>query len=192
MASFYEKLSTKLQKEDAAATAKGAASVAARGVSYNAAGAKTADPPKGDPPGDPAGAPDSAPEGTDSLTVDLFQSDTRMVVFVQAGGVFPEDFDVTADEESNTLLIQAKQKRPDVPPPHGAQPGAEPEKGRFVKQEIKWDPLYRKVYLPAPFDGGEAETFLQHGVLIVVLPIKKLGEGKKLPVRESKNEAPKV
>ncbi len=199
MMSFYEKLSMKLQGEGATATAKPVAASASRGVSYNAAGIKTqAAPPSNasapaaaDAP--PAGAAqaDVTPDGMDPLLVDLSQSETRMIVFAQVSGVAAKDLEVTADEESNTLLIQATQKRPATPLPPSVAPNAEPEKERFVKQEAKWGSFYRKVYLPEQFDSSQAQTFLDHGVLIVVLPIRKPGEGKKLLVQESRNEAPK-
>jgi HSP20 family molecular chaperone IbpA len=191
MVSFYEKLSAKLQGEESAAGPKDPPANGAKSVSYNAAGLKTGAPPaaaaKGDPPGDPpAEAP--APEGTDPLMVDLFQSETRMVVFVQVPGVTPHDFEVTADEEANTLLVRATQKRPDLPVPPAAPQGAQPEKGRFSKQEIKWGQLYRKVYLPAPFDVGATDSYLVHGVLVIVLPIRRPGTGKKLSIRELNEE----
>jgi len=185
MASFYEKLSMKLQAEGSASSAVAKDPPTPRAVSYNVANGKVA--PKPEAAGDPPPA-EPQPDGTEPLGVDLFQSETRMVVFVQASGVALEDFDITADEESNTLLLQAIQKRPDVPLAKGA---SELEKGRYVKQEAKWNALYRKVYLPEPFDSGEAEALITNGVLIVILPIRKPGEGKKLSVRALKSEEPK-
>lgn len=182
MATFYEKLSMKLQP-DGSNTATQNPPVQ-KSVSYNAANGKT--PPKDAPTNPPEG--EAQPDGTDPWGIDLFQSETRMVVFVQASGVLATDFEIVADDESDTLLLQATQKRPAVPAPKG---GGEVEKGRFTKTEIKWNTLYRKVYLPAPFDAGETETILNRGVLIIVLPIKKPGEGKKLLVREVKNEEQK-
>ena len=192
--SFYEKLSMKLQGEGPATTAKDP-SPGAKPVSYNATGVKT--PPVAQQNAAPAAptlsapAADATPDGMDPLMIDLLQTDTRMIVTAQAGGVAAEDFEVTADEESNTLLIQAVQKRPATPSVPGAAQDAAAEKGRFIKQEVKWVSLYRKVYLPEPFDSGTAQTILEHGVLTVVLPIRRPGEGKKLPVRDQTKEESK-
>lgn len=194
MASFYEKLSMKLQGAGQADAV--AVPAPSKSVTYNAAGAKTTSAPEPAKPGQTSQAAADAeaeaqPDGTDPLDIDLFQSDSRMVVFAQASGMRLEDLQVTADEESNTLLIQATKKRPDLPLAKGAQSSSEPEKGRYLKQEVKWNTVYRKVYLPAPFDSGGTDAFLQKGVLIVVLPVKKPGEGKKLAVRELDGEEPK-
>ena len=186
MPSFYEKLSMKLQAENA--TPAGKDPPAQKSVSYNVATGKVA-PKAADPAApDPQAEAAAQPDGTEPWGVDLFESDTRMVVFLRASGVLIDDFEITADEETNTLLLQATEKRPEIPLAKGA---TELEKGRFIKQEIKWNPLYRKVYLPAPFDSSEAEAVVSKGVLIVILPIKKPGEGKKLSVRELKEEPKK-
>ena len=130
-------------------------------------------------------ATEDLPEGAEPLEVDLFQSESRMVLFVQMSGVSPDDFEITTDEEANILVIQATQKRPELPPV-AIIPGSDTpaEKGRFVKQEVKWKLLYRKVYLPAPFLGSEAAAIFVKGVLVVTLPVKRLGIGKKLVVKE--------
>lgn len=195
MASFYEKLSAKLQGDETSPGSKDPQPTGAKSVTYNAAGAKTlsapgpATPAQNAGPGDPP-AEGPQPEGTEPLMIDLFHADGRMVIFAQASGIAPGDFEVTADEDANTLLIQATQKRLPLPPLTGAAAGVE-EKGRFVKQEIKWNSLYRKVYLPASFDASLADTYLEHGVLVIVLPVKKPGVGKKLSVKEFKGEEPK-
>ena len=182
MLSFYQKLAGKINAEESAAPRDPAP---AKGVTYNATGERTSA--KQDAP---AAAPvaEATPDGADSLDVDLFQSESRMVVFAQMSGVMVGDFDIVLDEESNTLLIQATQKRPEVPHAKDVKEGAPAEKGRFTKQEVKWKTLYRKVYLPAPFDGGEAKAMLEKGVLIITLPAKQPGTGKKLVVREIPND----
>lgn len=182
MLSFYQKLATKLNDGD---PTEGAADTKpSQNVSPNAAVGKAVS--KADKP-DPV-ASEPTPEGTDSLDVDLFQSDSQMVIFIQMSGIGVDDLEVVADEDSNTLVVQATQKRPDIPPAPHAPAGAEPEKGRFVKQEVKWRALYRKIYLPASFNSSEAEVSLKKGILTVVLPVKHSGAGKKLVVKELLDE----
>ena len=190
MSSFYEKLSMKFQSEDAAAAAAAAGGSKDRpspkSVTYSATGDRT-QPKKEDAPANSPAA-ETTPDGTDPIDVDLFQSDARMVVFMQVSGIPPDSFEITASEESNTLIIEASQKRPGLPAMKGAKEGEQPEKGIYVKQEVKWKSLYRKIYLPASFDGGDAEAILDNGVLVVTLPAKRPGVGKKLAVREIRQD----
>lgn len=186
MLSFYQKLASKLN-EAGLTTQQITPGAPPRGVSFKATGERN-DAPQGAAQPAPAATPvEAAPEGTDPLDVDLFQSEGRMVIFAQMAGATKDDFEITIDEEANTLIIHATQKRPTLPPlPH--KEGEPEEKGRYIKQETKWKNLYRKVYLPAPFDSGEAEAVLDHGVLVIALPTKKPGMGKKLAVKEILDE----
>ncbi len=198
MLSFYQKLANKLNEtgagspQDAAGNAPAPAGAAPRGVFFKATGERNgaADAPGAIPAsaGAALASKEAPPDGTEPLDVDLFQSDARMVVFAQMPGVAKNDFEITVDQEANTVTIQAAQKRPSLPPMPGIKEGAEAEKGMYVKQETKWKNLYRKVYLPSPFDGGEAGAFLDRGVLVVILPLKRPGTGKKLAVKEIADE----
>jgi HSP20 family molecular chaperone IbpA len=181
MLSFYQKLATKLNENTPSAPVDAPAQKMA---SFKGSGERVDAPAQ-------AAAPakeEEAPDGTDPLEVDLFQSETRMVLFFPMSGVAKETLDLTLDEESNTIIIQVTQMRPALPPLPGAKEGEAPEKGRYVKQEVGWKNLYRKVYLPASFDSGESQAFLEKGVLIVVLPSKRPGAGKKLSVTEIPDE----
>jgi HSP20 family molecular chaperone IbpA len=178
MSSFYEKLSMKLQSDEAVTKDQ----PSPKSVTYSATGDRSS-PKKEDAPASPP-AVETVPDGTDSIDIDLFQSDSRMVVFMQVSGVAADEFEITISEESNTLIIEATQKRPDMPAMKDAKEGDQPEKGIYVKQEVKWKSLYRKIYLPVSFDGGEAKVVLDKGVLVITLPAKHPGVGKKLAVRE--------
>lgn len=131
---------------------------------------------------------EKAPEGTDPMEVDLFQSESRMVIFMQASGIPASGFSLILSEESNTLVVEATQKRPELPPAGDGKEGAPPEKGIFAKGEIKWRALYRKIYLPMAFDAGSATAVLGDGVLIVTLPAKHPGVGKTLTVQEVRQD----
>ena len=187
MLSFYQKLASKLNDADVgAAQAAPAAAPGVKSVSLKATGERVdaSQKPNAGAAGAATHAEEPAPEGTEPLNVDLYQSEDRTVIFAQMPGVSKNDFEIVADEESNTLTIQATQKRPAMPPTPGVKEKSDEEKGRFLKQENKWKSLYRKVYLPAPFDSGEAGAFLDRGVLVIILPAKKPGAGKKLAVKE--------
>jgi HSP20 family molecular chaperone IbpA len=177
----------KLQGGDGAEGGEKAGATSA-GVVYHATGDKVASVKKNEPSAMAPAAVEKAPDGTDPIDVDLFQSDSRMVVFLKASGVPASGFEITLSEESNTLTVEATQKRPALPALKDAKDGDQPEKGIYTKQEIKWKALYRKVYLPAPFDSGSAEVVLENGVLIITLPAKHPGVGKRLTVQEVRQD----
>jgi HSP20 family molecular chaperone IbpA len=187
MSSFYEKLSMKFQ--ETGVPEEGEKKPASPGaVTYRATGDRTT-------PASPAAtaaAPDpgteKAPEGTDPMDVDLFQSESRMVIFMQASGIPASGFSLTLSEESNTLVVEATQKRPELPTMGDKKEGAAPEKGIYAKTEIKWKSLYRKIYLPASFDASGATAVLGDGVLVVTLPAKHPGAGKTLTVQEARQD----
>ena len=187
MSSFYEKLSMKLQTEGALGDAK--PQLPAKSVTYSATGDRTEVKKEATPA--PAPAAEVVPDGTDPIDVDLFQSEVRMVIFMQIPGIPIEAFDISLSEESNTLIIEVTQKRPGLPPLKDAKEGDPVEKGLYVKQEIKWRSLYRKIYLPASFDASDTEAVLDKGILIITLPAKKPGAGKKLTVRENQQDEKK-
>ena len=199
MSSFYEKLSMKLQEQGGGEEGGGhrdqvtqATSSSSRTVTYSATGEQKSSPkPDHDdkPPAQPA--PDVVPDGTDPIDIDLFQSDLRMVIFLKVSGVAADGFDITVSDESNTIIVEAIQKRPSLPLAKGAKEGDQPEKGIYAKAEIKWKTLYRKIYLPAPFDSGEVTAVLDKGVLIITLPAKHPGAGKKLVVQEIQHDGEK-
>ena len=180
-------MATKLRSDEAGAKTEEQPS--AKSVTYSATGDRTSPKKEDLPAAQPAA--DTVPDGTDPIDTDLFQSDLRMVVFMPVSGVSPEDLSVTLSEESNTLIVEATQKRPNLAVAKGGKEGEPPEKGIYTKQEVKWRSLYRKIYLPAPFDGGEAEAVIVNGVLVITLPTKHPGVGKKLAVREVRHDEQK-
>lgn len=203
MSSFYERLSSKLN--DGLGIPDPPVGAPGKTANFKATGERTN--PTQDPsrptasaavaaPATPVPAVETIPEGTEPLDIDLFQSEGRVVIFAQMAGVTKESLSVTIDEEGNTVTIEVTQKRPSLPaaasPADGVKEKKEgeegAEKGRYAKQEIKWRTYYRKVYAPMPFDGGEARAILSRGVLVVVLPAKKPGVGKKLAVKEILDE----
>jgi HSP20 family molecular chaperone IbpA len=185
MSSFYEKLSMKLQETDPPLPG-GQGPSGVKSVTYRATGDRTAPDNAVDATAAAAAQPaEAAPDGTDSIDVDLFQSDARIIVIMPLAGIPASACSIVLDEESNTMTVEAVQRRPNLPLLAGtSKEDASVEKGIYAKQEIKWKSLYRKVYLPASFDSGSSEAFLRNGILMVVLPTKHPGAGKKLVVQE--------
>lgn len=188
MSSFLDKLNTKLRVPEAGATQGGMSPGPIQG-NVNGVTVASSAPLSATANSAPALEVKAAPESDEPpFDVDIFQSETRLVIFAQAGGMAPEDIDITLDEEAHTLVIRGIQKRPEAPAMRGA---VEADRGKFIKQECSWRSYYRKVFLSASVDADNAESFFQRGVLIISLPIKKVGEGKKLKVEETPS-APRI
>jgi HSP20 family protein len=117
------------------------------------------------------------------LNLDVFQSPDGIVIFAQAGGVGPDDFDITLDEENDILTIRGVRKRPETAIRTEGS-GAVAADGKFILKEVSWAPFYRRLVLPTEVDVVKAEAVFKKGVLVITLPILKITEGRKLKVVE--------
>lgn len=138
----------------------------------------------------PAASPEPTEEESASLhklDIDVYQSPKSIIVFAQASGVDPAEFDVTLDEENDVLTIRGSRKRPDFERTTNAS--GEPD-GRFIAQECAWEPFFRKIVLPQEVDVLKTEAIFRKGVLMITLPILRPSEGRKLKVVEMMSAVP--
>jgi HSP20 family molecular chaperone IbpA len=117
------------------------------------------------------------------LNLDVFQAADGIVIFAQAGGVGPDDFDITLDEENDILTIRGVRKRPETATRTEGS-GALAAEGKFILKEVSWAPFYRRLVLPTEVDIVKAEAVFKKGVLVITLPTLKITEGRKLKVVE--------
>ena len=143
---------------------------------------RVAEPPKMD-----TRAPEEEIMENQKLEVDVYQTPVEVIIYAQAAGVYPNEFDLTLDEENDVLVIRGTRQRPDET--HRPLPGKEAD-GKFLQQECIWEPFYRKIILPVEVDVVKAEAVFKKGVLVITLPVLKVSEGRKLTVQEQLSVPP--
>lgn len=123
---------------------------------------------------------DPLPTGNlDLLNIDLFRTQSEIVVFAQLPGVDMEDLMIFAEKENDVIVIRAKQKRP-----QGFTSPSKDGTSKFIQEECSWGSLYRQITLPEEVDILESWARLDKGVLILKLPL--------LRVRRANNEKKQI
>ncbi len=104
------------------------------------------------------------------LTVDVYQSDSEIVIRALVAGVRPEDLDISITRD----MVTIKGKRVEQKDIQGEN---------YVYQELYWGAFARTVVLPAEIDVDMAEASEKHGLLSIRLPKINKDRQTKLKVR---------
>jgi HSP20 family protein len=104
------------------------------------------------------------------LAVDVFQTETEVVVRAMVPGIDPEELDVTITRD----MVQIRGERYDE---------AEQHEGAFYHKELYWGTFARSVALPAEVEPEEAQAYEKHGMLEIHLPKIDRDRQKKLKVK---------
>ena len=104
------------------------------------------------------------------LAVDVFQTETEVVVRAMVAGIDPEELDVTITRD----MVQIRGERYDE---------AEQNDGAFYHKELYWGAFSRSVALPAEVEPEEAQAYEKYGMLEIHLPKIDREKQKKLRVK---------
>jgi len=104
------------------------------------------------------------PEPEGQLAIDVYQTETELVIQSAIAGVKPEDLDISM--ERDILTIKGSRQKPFE------------ESGDYFTQECYWGSFSREVILPVEVDPGRAEAIMKNGILIIRIP-KLLREKKR-------------
>lgn len=107
-------------------------------------------------------AEEDAPEG--QLTVDMYKTETEIVIKTMIAGVKPEDLDINITRD----MVSIKGKR-DI--------NEDVEDADYFQQELYWGSFSRTITLPEEIEVEEADAVEKHGLLTITLP--KLDKAKK-------------
>ena len=102
------------------------------------------------------------------LTVDVYQTQTDIIVQTMVAGVRPEDLELTISRDMITVKGKREESR------------TVDEENYFTK-ELYWGSFSRTISLPQEIDPEEAEATEKHGLLTVKLP--KIDKDKKTNVK---------
>ncbi len=111
-------------------------------------------------------------EEAGELAVDVYQTQTHIVIKAMIAGVRPEDLDVSITRDMVT--IRGKRER-----------HTEGTHGDFFFQELYWGSFARSIVLPQEIEIEEAEATEKHGLLIIRLPKLDKGRQAKLKVKSN-------
>lgn len=104
------------------------------------------------------------PDQEGQLAIDVYQTETNLVIQSAIAGVKIEDLDISI--ERDILTIKGERKKPLE------------ESGDYFIQECYWGPFSRRLVMPVEVDPDRAEATMRNGILIIQLP-KLLKEKKR-------------
>jgi len=108
------------------------------------------------------------PEG--ELAVDVYQTDSEIVIQSTIAGVKPEDLDISI--ENDTVIISGERKNI-----------VEDSGKNYFYQECFWGAFSREIILPEEIDGERAEATMKDGVFTLRIPKIERQKIKKVKVR---------
>jgi HSP20 family molecular chaperone IbpA len=104
------------------------------------------------------------------LTVDVYQSDTELVIQTIVAGVRPEDIDISITRESVTI--------------RGSRPAdVTIQDHDYFHQELFWGPFARTVMLPQEVEPDKAAATEKNGLLTIKIPKIDKHKEKRLRVK---------
>jgi HSP20 family molecular chaperone IbpA len=102
------------------------------------------------------------------LSVDVFQTETEVIVKAMVPGIDPEELDVTITRD----MVQIRGERFDE---------SEADDGSFYHRELYWGTFSRSIALPAEVEPEEAQAYEKHGMMEIHLP--KINRDKQTKLR---------
>jgi HSP20 family protein len=109
-------------------------------------------------------------EAEGQLAVDVYQTETELVIQSAIAGIKPEDLDISI--EADNVLIKGKREQP-----------PEVREKNYFYQECYWGPFSRQIILPEETDSGRAEALMKEGVLIIRIPKIERKKKRKITVQ---------
>lgn len=104
----------------------------------------------------------------EQLKVDIFQTQSAVIIYAQMAGSTIHDFGVTIEGDGDVVTIKGKRTRP-----NGEHfQNFKSDEAEHVLEECSWGDFYRQIILPAEVDAAKAEANMKEGVLMLHLPLK--------------------
>jgi len=104
------------------------------------------------------------------LTIDVFQTETDIVIKSTIAGVKPEDLDVTINNDM--VSIRGERKREE-----------DVSEENYYYQECYWGTFSRSIILPVDVVSEKSEASMKNGILTIHLPKSDTNKTKKIQVR---------
>ena len=122
-------------------------------------------------------------EPVGQLAVDVYQTETELVIQSAIAGVKPEDLDISL--EGDVITIAGERKRPfeDYNPPT-TLPLKERAPVDYFSQECYWGKFSRQIILPVEVDPNRIEATLKDGILTIKTTKLQKEKRRRIIVRE--------
>ncbi|HEB01504.1 MAG TPA: Hsp20/alpha crystallin family protein [Candidatus Portnoybacteria bacterium] len=118
----------------------------------------------------PAKEEDWLSESEGQLTIDVYQTESDIIIKSTIAGVKPEDVEVTITNDMVTIK--------------GRREKDEEIKGEdYYYQECYWGAFSRSVILPVDIDSQKAEAVMKNGILTVQLPKADKAKTRKIRIK---------
>jgi len=109
-------------------------------------------------------------EPVGKLAVDVYQTETELVIQSAVAGVKVEDLEVSI--EGDLITIRGLREKPFS------------EKADYFTQECYWGPFAREIILPVEIDPGRVAASIKEGVLTIRIPKILRDRKKKIQVKK--------
>jgi len=94
------------------------------------------------------------PEG--QLAVDVYQTDSELVIQSAIAGVKPDNIDITIEDD--VITVKGKRRK------------LTDEEGDYFYQECYWGSFSRQIISPVEIDPGRVDASLKEGILTIRIP----------------------
>ena len=112
---------------------------------------------------------DLSTSGSWSPAVDVYESDTSLVLQAELPDVDQQDIEVRVDEDRVTLRGERRLKQP-------------LSEKQFLRMERSYGPFNRTFALPASVDADRVTAEFKRGVLTVTLPKQESEKSRQIPI----------
>jgi HSP20 family protein len=117
----------------------------------------------------PSLRPNGEDFGSQSLALDVYETNDELVVKAAVPGVDPKDVDIEVDDD--VLTIRGEYAKKD-----------EGSEGGYHRRELHWGKFERAMRLPPTIDAGKAQARFEHGMLTLTLPKKEEARARTLKI----------
>ncbi|HZR99968.1 MAG TPA: Hsp20/alpha crystallin family protein [Chloroflexota bacterium] len=129
---------------------------------------------------------EATPDGALTPPVNMYETDTDLMVIIPMPGVSPNDIQV--DLLGTQLTVQVPVRRDEPHPDAGRQGGAAGAgdrqlRHRWYQHEFQIGPYHRVVELPYAVDAQGIQASYEHGLLSLRMPCPKAQVARRIPLQ---------
>jgi HSP20 family protein len=106
-----------------------------------------------------ASAPTSSKTETFDTFLDMYETDTEVIVKVAVAGFTPEDIQVTLTGDTLSIKGEVKKEQQD-----------RDDKRSYIRREIRRGSFLRVIELPAGIKGDDTKAEFENGLLVLTIP----------------------